>query len=616
MSAKLKQIQKIFDHRPYQEAAHKEAIDHLAKGERVVIVLPTGGGKTIVARSIIHDYLDMGERVLFLAHRRRLIQQAIEKIGTHPRFTAQTVQGFNSDIGRFGLIVTDEAHHVPAETYQAIYKANPDALLLGLTATPVRGDGSGLGNDFDYMVQTVSAKQLIDDGWLAGIKVFVPETAIDTSTLRSGKNGDFSLSGLGKVVKSEETARHAVGEYRKHADGLRGIVFCVDRAHTRMQNAAYIADGIRSVYMDGETAEIDERRIFKAWASREIDVICNCQLFTEGLDLPDVDFIQILRPTQSLPLYFQMIGRGMRPGDKPMRLLDHTLNWQLHGLPDEHGRVELPKRIVYSQADTPEMATQEECRVQLTLPFGTNLADVPTSGFKLVIGKEDGGPIVNNILRAEKRREESGEVVSTGRVIVRSAPLVEFTGKTWRSQAIKMFDETPSMTNAEISRLLGISASVVSRLRKSFDKQSPLSEKSTAEQRELAIQLFTNRPELTSTEIARIVGVHTSTICYWRKKLDFPVVKIEVDKTQVQQDLIIQKVVDTPGLTIKMAARLLRIPASRLKEISSGLNKAILDKKREKAKRLFDECPEMDDKSIANYIGVSVSAVYSWRKLK
>jgi superfamily II DNA or RNA helicase len=543
----------------------------------------------------------MGERVLFLAHRRRLIQQAIEKIGTHPRFLAQTVQGFNTDAGQFGLIVTDEAHHVPAETYQAIYKANPDALLLGLTATPVRGDGSGLGADFDHMVQTVSARQLIDDGWLAGIRLFVPETAIDTSEVRSNQNGDFSLSGLGKLVRNEETARHAVGEYRRHADGLRGIVFCVDRSHARMQNAAYLADGVRSVYMDGETPELDERRIFNAWANREIDVICNCQLFTEGLDLPEVDFIQILRPTQSLPLYFQMIGRGMRPGDEPMRLLDHTLNWQFHGLPDEHGRAELPKV---------EPLQVGQVEVTDILPDNT-----PVSGFKLVTGKDDGGPVVRHELRRERIRDESGEVVETGRYVPRrSANLVEFEREQKRAEALKLFKEQPELSNRQIAKFVGVSDEAVGNWRNAAGLSSPVKYSHPEQKRAEALRLLKEQPDLSSAKIGKLLNVDASTIRRWCRATGIPGKLSSFEKKEKALQLFNEK----PALSNREIAEMVGVERSavlRWKK-EAGLSPPIGDALRQKKAevlRLFKEQPELSSGEIAKISGASVTSVREWR---
>jgi DNA repair protein RadD len=573
-----------FELRSYQAAAYTEAMQALDTGKRTVMVLPTGAGKTIVARAIVHRYLGDGKRVLFVAHRRKLIQQAKDKIGGHPNFVLQTVQGFNADLGPFDLVVTDEAHHVVAETYQAIYRANPDAALLGLTATPVRGDGTGLGEDFDVMVQTTSAKHLIDEQFLAGITLFAPKEAIDTAGVGHTKGGDFSLKSLGRVVRTESTANHAVQEYIKHAIGLRGIVFCVDRAHARLQNAAYIAAGFRSVYMDGETPELDQLRIFKAWDNREIDMICNCQLFTEGLDLPEVDFVQILRPTESLPLYFQMIGRGMRPGTEPLRLLDHTLNWQNIGLPDEHGGHELY-----------------------------------VSGFKLASGSDS--PIVRNEKIRERVRNEDGEVVDTGRWID-PPELVEVARERWRAEALRLFRDQPELSNPKIAELVGVADSSIGAWRRAngFANPSP-NPRASDQQKAEALRLFREQPELSNPKIAELFGVTSSTIGTWRKANGFANPSPRARASDQQKAEALRLFREQPELSNPKIAELFGVTSSTIWTwrkangfVSPNANVKTTDQQKAEALRLFREQPELSNTEIAEMVGVTSSTIGTWRK--
>jgi superfamily II DNA or RNA helicase len=320
------------DLRWYQQAAYDEAQGALSKGLRPLICLPTGAGKTIVAKAVVHDWVSRGKRVLFLAHRIELISQARQKVGDPNGFNLSTVQGFagQSDAD---LIIIDECHHTPAETYRDICAAHPKALVAGLTATPDRADRKGLKPYFDVMVCPTNVAQLTSQKYLAPMSVYVPETQLMGAGLKVGRSGDFTKTSVKESVRSDIHIDHAIGQYRRHADGLRGLVFCVDVDHSKRVAGFYQAAGIKAVSIDGNSPQLDRARVRADWEKGAIDVICNCELFTEGVDLPSVDFVQCLRPTQSIPLWFQMLGRGMRPGNRDVVILDHTDNTQRLGLP-------------------------------------------------------------------------------------------------------------------------------------------------------------------------------------------------------------------------------------------------------------------------------------------
>ena len=319
--------------RPYQTESEIEICKELDLGGNPLLKLSTGAGKTIVAKAVIDRYIKDGRRVLFLAHRIELLRQGGEAIGLHPNLSIQSVQG-HKYAGPVDLIVTDEAHHAVAESYQAIYRQYPGIPNFGMTATPVRGDGRGLGTKFTKLISVTTTKKLIEQKYLAPIEVFVPENTIDATGVKKTA-GKYQSKSLSKVAATDSHCMKAIEEYKAKADGLRGLVFCVDRAHSRKMAAYYCAAGYKAIHLDGATKKDDRAKAIEAYRAGEVDIITNCNLFKEGLDLPVVDFVQCLVNTTSLVDYWQMIGRGMRPGDKPLVFLDHTNNWRTIGLPDD-----------------------------------------------------------------------------------------------------------------------------------------------------------------------------------------------------------------------------------------------------------------------------------------
>ena len=305
----------------YQVQSYEQALISLKEGKRPIVCLPTGSGKTRVAQKIATDYVAHGKRVLFTAHRSELVNQAARSM---PDIETCTIQ--SSGLARdFDLIIVDECHHATAPSYKRLIKNNPRALILGLTATPTRLDGKSLKGQFDEIIQVAKTSELIEQGYISGIRLFAPDILIQI--------GKYTRDDL-NLANTDRFNDLAVTEYLKIAKGLKGVVFCIDRAHAHAVAASYRKSGIRAVSLDGVTPTDVRVDIDRRWAAGDIDVICNCGLYTEGIDLRDVDFVQILRPTDSLVMYFQMIGRGMRQGGE-MILLDHTDNWQHHGLPSD-----------------------------------------------------------------------------------------------------------------------------------------------------------------------------------------------------------------------------------------------------------------------------------------
>ena len=314
-------MSKKIELREYQKESVKEVSFSLSRGLRTLLCLPTGAGKTLVAKEIVDEYLDAGLTVLWITHRCELKSQVLGVFGENARFEVCLVKS-RSSLKKVDLIVVDEAHHSAAPSYRSHFKQFPKAKVFGLSATPVRLDGKSLKDYFDIIIQPRSAltSALINQGFLADIELFVPDST--------------ELNLCGEVIANSLNVRKSVLDGLKFIEGRKGITFCVNKAHALAVAEEFQRNGIEAEAIDSETPYDDRMKLADRWNENKIQVIVNCELYTEGSDLPGVDFVQILRPTESLSLYFQMIGRGMRPGP-PMRLLDHTSNWKTIGLPKD-----------------------------------------------------------------------------------------------------------------------------------------------------------------------------------------------------------------------------------------------------------------------------------------
>lgn len=341
--------------RPYQSHLVKRCLDEL-NSNRVLLQLPTGGGKTVIFSSVAEDFIVHGERVLVLAHRTELIEQAVAKLqaitqsqvgiikaGVRPNYAAPiqvaSVQTLAKDIQRCfqpDLIVIDEAHHAATRTYQKILKAFPDSYQLGVTATPCRLDGKGLNDLFDVLIQGPSVKELMAKGFLCKYKLFRSEKAMNTKGVRV-KAGDYVSKDIASLNPITILSGNLVSNYRLHCYGKKCLVFAVNIEHSMAIAERYNSYGIPAAHLDGKSSPGDRKAILDAFARGDLLVLSNVGLFTEGFDLPSLDAVQIARPTQSLVLWLQMVGRVLRPSANKTRgiILDHTQNHKLLGLPND-----------------------------------------------------------------------------------------------------------------------------------------------------------------------------------------------------------------------------------------------------------------------------------------
>ena len=344
----------MVDLRDYQLDIIEAVRQKMRSGKRrIVIQLPTGGGKTALTANMLGNASLKGVRSWFIVHRRELVQQSINAFRLEDVRYGVVATGFGwnpkplvqiCSIGtlarRYGkiekpqMIVWDECHHIAAGTWARIFRAFPGAYHIGLTATPQRLDGKGLDDWFDVMVQGPSVSELIEGGYLADYKMFAPSSVTMDGVKKS--MGDFQRSATSLIMNKPTITGSAIREYQKAASGKRAVVFCVSIVHSQAVTAQFNAAGIPAAHIDGNCPTSERDYKLEQFRQGKIKVLCNVELFGEGFDLPAIECGILLRPTQSLGLYLQQVGRVLRPspGKDFAILLDHVGNCERHGLPD------------------------------------------------------------------------------------------------------------------------------------------------------------------------------------------------------------------------------------------------------------------------------------------
>jgi superfamily II DNA or RNA helicase len=319
-----------------------------------LLVLPTGGGKTVIFSEITKQVASRGKRVVILLHRVELVRQTSDKLRDmgvahgviHPKYTPEywhpvQVASVQTLVNRVGLldcpdlIIIDEAHHAPAGTWKKITEAWSDARCLGVTATPMRSDGKGLAGSFDSIVEGSNIQELIELGYLVPPVVYSVPSVDMTGTPKRG--GDYSKKDAAARVDKPKIVGDVVSHYRRLADGLPAVVFCVTVAHAEHVAQEFRAQGYRAMSADGSMSDEERRRVLGGLATGEVQVLCSCDLISEGTDIPAIAAAILLRPTMSEGLYLQQVGRALRPmaGKKEAIIIDHVGNVHRHGLPDE-----------------------------------------------------------------------------------------------------------------------------------------------------------------------------------------------------------------------------------------------------------------------------------------
>lgn len=341
--------------RPYQEEARAKVQQEWKEGrKRTLLVLPTGCGKTIVFSKIIEDRVKMGERVLVLAHRSELLEQASDKLMTATGLGTALEKAENTSIGswfrvvvgsvqtmqrekrlsqfppnHFDTIVIDEAHHAISDGYQRVLEHFGEANVLGVTATPDRGDMRNLGSYFDSLAYEYPLVDAIKSGYLSKITAITIPLELDLSTV-SQQAGDFKVSEIGTAL--DPYLEQIADEMVKQCKDRKTVVFLPLVKTSQKFRDILNEKGFRAAEVNGESK--DRAEILEDFDKDKYNVLCNSMLLTEGWDCPTVDCVVVLRPTKVRALYSQMVGRGTRlaPGKENLLLLDFLWHTERHEL--------------------------------------------------------------------------------------------------------------------------------------------------------------------------------------------------------------------------------------------------------------------------------------------
>ena len=429
--------------RPYQTQLLDQIRQSMRQHRRVCAVMPTGAGKSVVIAAIIHAAAAKGRRVLLLAHRRRLINQLSRTVGSwgiehdvilpgrHQRGHGIAVGSVQTVVRRLDklqppdLIIIDEAHHLTRDNqWGQVVGYWPNAYLIGKTASPQRLDGRGLGEVFDDLVIGPTPQWLTDEGFLAKARIFCPPTTMDTSKLRKVR-GEFDMREAAAALEQAKIHGDAVEHYLKIVAPGTALVSCVSVDFADAMAARFNAAGIPSRAITGGCGEDDQERIFDDLGKGIVKVVTYCEMLSEGVDVPSINAAILLRPTASVTMYLQQVGRCLRPkadGSSAI-ILDHVGNVQLHGLPTEERNWTLEGRDKRKRDAAPSVrmcprcfaanATTAQVCGECGHEFTTEARELPETGGELVEitvelrrkrAEVGGARSMEDLLRLERQR--------------------------------------------------------------------------------------------------------------------------------------------------------------------------------------------------------------------
>ena len=354
--------------RNYQQKNKEKIYDAWAKCRSVMLQMPTGTGKTRLFVSIVKDLHNWGRdnkqaiKILILAHRAELIDQISSNLGVKYGLAHGVIMASNMErrelpiqVGsvqtlnrrlqswsnkEFDVIIVDEAHHIKADSYRKIIEEFPLAKVLGVTATPYRLNGAGFKEEFENLILSDSVSKFIKNNYLSEYEYFsikassTTQCKIDNIT-KFAFDGDYDERALIDILDKDHVRAGVVKTYLKYANSKKGLVYTINKEHNRHICGQFIENGISARTIDSDTKKEDREKIIHAFKMGDFDVLCNVNIFSEGFDCPDIEFVQLARPTKSLSMYLQQVGRGLRTSDDKEKVifLDNVGLYKRFGLP-------------------------------------------------------------------------------------------------------------------------------------------------------------------------------------------------------------------------------------------------------------------------------------------
>ena len=352
----MKEI-KLFD---YQEDMKKRIEKALRLHRSVMAQMPTGTGKTYLLTAVIDSFVSNNpmEKVWIVAHRRELVSQIGETVRKFHSYSASNTSTLLSSVKAMsiqwlmrhydeieeepGMIVIDEAHHALAKTYKEMWERFPKAKFLGLTATPCRLNGKGFTDLFDVLVQSWSVPEFISKGRLATYDFVsiksdgVTQRLID-SLQKRGADGDYQNKEMDMLLNKKPSIERLYRSLEEFGKDRKGIVYAINISHAQKITKLYQENGVKAIAIDSKTPATERQQDIEAFKKGDIQVLVNVDIFSEGFDCPDVEFVQLARPTLSLAKYLQMVGRGLRvaKGKKNCVIIDNVGLYRVFGLPSQ-----------------------------------------------------------------------------------------------------------------------------------------------------------------------------------------------------------------------------------------------------------------------------------------
>jgi DNA repair protein RadD len=445
---------RIVQLRPYQQQAISDLRMAYRNGSAApLLVAPTGMGKTVVFAAITQAAAARGRQVLILVHRRELIHQASAKLaaigvdhgviaaGITPANASVQVASVQTLIRRLDraaapdLIIIDEAHHAVAGSWCKVIDHWPNSLLLGVTATPVRQDGRGLGSMFDHLVLGPSTAELIATGYLTPARIYAPPPVADLTGIHR-RAGDYAIDEVADRMDRPTVTGDAISHYQRIGASQPAIAFCCNVKHAEHVCHAFKVAGIRSATLLGNTTDRDA--LVARFAAGFIDVLVTVDVVSEGFDCPGAAVAILLRPTQSEGLYLQQIGRVLRPaqGKAAAIVLDHVGNVHRHGFPDDHREWSLDDRVARvrtTDVQAPTVRTCPECFAAFKPAPVCPCCGAPSTPSQREIQQRDGElQELERTAVARSRRRDQGQALTLPELMAFAKQRGYLPGWAWK----------------------------------------------------------------------------------------------------------------------------------------------------------------------------------------